>query len=69
MQHEGELLAFVKACLKKESRPERSRTIAALGMSKRTVWKIETGEINDPGSSKVEKLARYFGAKISIPEY
>jgi transcriptional regulator with XRE-family HTH domain len=32
----------------------------ATGISKRTIEKIASGEISDPGIHKMERLARYF---------
>jgi len=36
------------------------RIAAATSISKRTLEKIASGEINDPGVRKIEILARYF---------
>ena len=43
------------------------RTIAeATGMSKRTIEKIASGEIEDPGVSHIEKLAGYFRSQEAL---
>jgi transcriptional regulator with XRE-family HTH domain len=55
------LYAYVRARL--EATKGRWPDIAeATGISKRTIEKIASGEIADPGVHKMELLARYFRA-------
>lgn len=43
-----------------ESKGHWARVAEGAGVSKRTIEKIASGEIKDPGVSHIEKLYRYF---------
>lgn len=51
--------AFVISCLQ-EAKGTWPTIAEATGMSNRTIQKIASGEIEDPGVSHIEKLAGYF---------